>query len=211
MKSESNNLKVTRITMMVIAILGVVLACLKYPKTNELEGVRNQITATNKEIQDTKESAKNASPLNNQSNFNLKYSEGLVQDKVNKGIKMGLGGLKNTQEYNDHKKEISALVGENIANKMYKMNGDPDLTYDLPKRKSFKFLLTKNTVVYTAFERVTNIHDAKVLAVVKYQMTDGNSDKVQSEHLCIAHLEYDLTNQKVIYSQLTPFYKSINQ
>lgn len=200
MKSESNNLKVTRITMMVIAILGVVLACLKYPKTNELEGVRNQITAT-----------KNASPLNNQSNFNLKYSEGLVQDKVNKGIKMGLGGLKNTQEYNDHKKEISALVGENIANKMYKMNGDPDLTYDLPKRKSFKFLLTKNTVVYTAFERVTNIHDAKVLAVVKYQMTDGNSDKVQSEHLCIAHLEYDLTNQKVIYSQLTPFYKSINQ
>lgn len=211
MNSESNNLKVTRITLIVIAILGVILVFLKVPKTNELKGVKSQITATNTEIQDAKASAKSASPLNNNSNFNLVEAEGNVQDKVNKGIKMGLGGLKNTKDYNAHKEEIASLVGQNLANKMYKMNGYPDYVYDLPKGKSFKFILSKNTIVYTAFEKVTNIHNAKVLAIVKYQVTDGNSSKVQYDRLCLAELRYDLTNQKVIDGQLTQFYQGINQ
>ena len=44
MNSESNNLKVTRITLIVIAILGVIFVFLKVPKTNELNGVKSQIT-----------------------------------------------------------------------------------------------------------------------------------------------------------------------
>src|SRR5699024_8658602 len=180
-------------------------------KTNELNSVKSQITATSAEIQDAKASAKSASPLNNNSNFNLVEAEGNVQEKVNKGIKMGLGGLKNTKDYNAHKEEIASLVGQNLANKMYKMNGYPDYVYDLPKGKSFKFILSKDTIVYTAFEKVTNIHNAKVLAIVKYQVTDGNSNKVQYDRLCLAELRYDLTNQKVIDGQLTQFYQGINQ
>ena len=211
MNFESNNLKATRITLIVIAILGVILVFLKVPKTNELNSVKSQITATSAEIQDAKASAKSASPLNNNGNFNLVEAEGNVQDKVNKGIKMGLGGLKNTKDYNTHKEEIASLVGQNLANKMYKMNGYPDYVYDLPKGKSFKFILSKDTIVYTAFEKVTNIHNAKVLAIVKYQVTDGNSNKVQYDRLCLAELRYDLTNQKVIDDQLTQFYQGINQ
>lgn len=211
MNFESNNLKATRITLIVIAILGVILVFLKVPKTNELNSVKSQITATSAEIQDAKASAKSASPLNNNGNFNLVEAEGNVQDKVNKGIKMGLGGLKNTKDYNTHKEEIASLVGQNLANKMYKMNGYPDYVYDLPKGKSFKFILSKDTIVYTAFEKVTNIHNAKVLAIVKYQVTDGNSSKVQYDRLCLAELRYDLTNQKVIDDQLTQFYQGINQ
>ena len=211
MNFESNNLKATRITLIVIAILGVILVFLKVPKTNELNSVKSQITATSAEIQDAKASAKSASPLNNNGNFNLVEAEGNVQDKVNKGIKMGRGGLKNTKDYNAHKEEIASLVGQNLANKMYKMNGYPDYVYDLPKGKSFKFILSKDTIVYTAFEKVTNIHNAKVLAIVKYQVTDGNSNKVQYDRLCLAELRYDLTNQKVIDDQLTQFYQGINQ
>ena len=114
MNFESNNLKATRITLIVIAILGVILVFLKVPKTNELNSVKSQITATSAEIQDAKASAKSASPLNNNGNFNLVEAEGNVQDKVNKGSKMGLGGLKNTKDYNAHKEEIASSLSSLI-------------------------------------------------------------------------------------------------
>lgn len=205
-ENDKGNVRIIAITLMIVAALGVILTIAKTPKTSELNSIKSQITATDHAIADAKENAKRTSPI--KKDFDLNEAKGLTQDKIIKGLKLGLGGCKNTKDYNAHKKEIASLVGKDLADEMYKMNGAPDLTYDLPDGKPFKFILSKDTIVYVTFEKVTNIHDAKIPVLVEYGETDGNSNKVTSKHFMIGNFEYDLTNQKFISGELHKFTNS---
>lgn len=206
----------TRLIFIVLAIISIIIAFAKAPNSSKLNSIKSNITKTDKAITSTNTSIatlqqdnktlliKNKQKSANATKFNLTDAENKATDNINKGVKMALGGLKDSDDYKKHQDELTKLIGKNLTNVLYPLNGY-HADYTLNDKQSFKFLLTKNTSVDTTFQNAENIRNAKIIAFVKYEMTDGNSDKVQETHSALITIAYDLLKDTVVDSDINVF------
>lgn len=200
---ESTGWRIVRYTMYVLASLALILLLFQIPHKSELNSVEGEIKETNLAIAQAKAKTKKDTAI--RKDFNLTKAEKTAQSRLTQGIKLGLGGCQNAAAYDKQRPQMTKLVGSKLTKQMYKMNGSSDMTYDLKPGQQFKFLLTKNTQVSTAFNKVTDVHNAKILTVVNYQETNGQNQKPKFTHTVLIAFDYDLLHQQVRSSEIITF------
>lgn len=205
---------------LIIALLSIVFTIIKIPTNNKVEQAKSELNQVQHKIQTTKKSVvalktENAklsaeSHVKPQTDhkpqsFDLQNAENKASDNLTKGIKLALGGYKNSDDFKKHQNDVINLVGKDLANTLYKMNGYGDLGYDLSDKRSFKFLLKNSTDAFVTFDNVDNVKNAKIIIMVKYDQTDGNSDKTANTLHALITLHYDLVSQKCLSNDVVMF------
>ena len=137
--------------------------------------------------------------------FDLQNAENKASDKLTKGVKLALGGYKDSDDFKKHQNDVIDLVGKDLANTLYKMNGYGDSNYDLSDKRSFKFLLKNSTDAFVTFENVDDVKNAKIIIMTKYEQTDGNSDTTANTLYALITLRYDLVLQKCLSNNVVMF------
>ena len=205
---------------LIVALFSIVFTVIKIPTNNRVEQAKNELSqvqhkikTANKSIntlkaENTKLSAEShAKPQTapKPQSFDLQAAENKASDKLTKGVKLALGGYKDSDDFKKHQNDVIDLVGKDLANTLYKMNGYGDSNYDLSDKRSFKFLLKNSTDAFVTFENVDDVKNAKIIIMAKYEQTDGNSDKTANTLYALITLRYDLVSQKCLSNNVVMF------
>lgn len=205
---------------LIVALLSIVFTIIKIPTDNKVEQAKSELKQVQHKIQTTKKSVVALKTENTKlsaeshvkpqtdhkpQSFDLQAAENKASDNLTKGIKLALGGYKDSDDFKKHQNDVINLVGKDLANTLYKMNGYGDLGYDLSDKRSFKFLLKNSTDAFVTFDNVDNVKNAKIIIMVKYDQTDGNSDKTANTLHALITLHYDLVSQKCLSNDVVMF------
>lgn len=205
---------------LIVALFSIVFTVIKIPTNNrveqaksELSQVQHKIKTANKSIntlkaENTKLSAEShvkPQTTPKPQSFDLQNAENKASDKLTKGVKLALGGYKDSDDFKKHQNDVIDLVGKDLANTLYKMNGYGDSNYDLSDKRSFKFLLKNSTDAFVTFENVDDVKNAKIIIMTKYEQTDGNSDTTANTLYALITLRYDLVSQKCLSNNVVMF------
>lgn len=205
---------------LIVALFSIVFTVIKIPTNNRMEQAKNELSQVQHKIQTTKKSVVALKTENTKlsaeshvkpqttpkpQSFDLQAAENKASDNLTKGIKLALGGYKDSDDFKKHQNDVINLVGEDLANTLYKMNGYGDLGYDLSDKRSFKFLLKNSTDAFVTFDNVDNVKNAKIIIMAKYEQTDGNSDKTVNTLHALITLRYDLVSQKCLSNNVVMF------
>lgn len=205
---------------LIIALLSIVFTIIKIPTNNKVEQAKSELNQVQHKIQTTKKSVVALKTENTKlsaeshvkpqtdhkpQSFDLQNAENKASDNLTKGVKLALGGYKDSDDFKKHQNDVINLVGKDLANTLYKMNGYGDLGYDLSDKRSFKFLLKNSTDAFVTFDNVDNVKNAKIIIMVKYDQTDGNSDKTANTLHALITLHYDLVSQKCLSNDVVMF------
>lgn len=205
---------------LIIALFSIVFTVIKIPTNNRVEQAKNELNQVQHKIQTAN---KNLSALKAENtklsaqshvkpqttpkpqSFDLQKAENKASDKLTKGVKLALGGYKDSDDFKKHQNDVIDLVGKDLANTLYKMNGYGDSDYDLSDKRSFKFLLKNSTDAFVTFDNVDNVKNAKIIIMAKYEQTDGTSDKTVNTLHALITLRYDLVSQKCLSNNVVMF------
>lgn len=205
---------------LIAALLSIVFTVIKIPTNNRVEQAKNELSQVQHKIQTANKSINTLKAENTKlsaeshakpqttpkpQSFDLQAAENKASDKLTKGVKLALGGYKDSDDFKKHQNDVINLVGKDLANTLYKMNGYGDLGYDLSDKRSFKFLLKNSTDAFVTFENVDNVKNAKIIIMAKYEQTDGNSDKTVNTLHALITLHYDLVSQKCLSDNVVMF------
>lgn len=205
---------------LIVALISIVFTVIKIPTNNKVEHAKSELNQMQHKIQTTKKSLSALKTENTKlsaeshvkpqttpkpQSFDLQNAENKASDNLTKGIKLALGGYKDSDDFKKHQDDVINLVGKDLANTLYKMNGYGDSGYDLSDKRSFKFLLKNSTDAFVTFDNVDNVKDAKIIIMVKYDQTDGNSDKTVNTLHALITLHYDLVSQKCLSNNVVMF------
>lgn len=205
---------------LIVALISIVFTVIKIPTNNKVEHAKSELNQMQHKIQTTKKSLSALKTENTKlsaeshvkpqttpkpQSFDLQNAENKASDNLTKGIKLALGGYKDSDDFKKHQDDVINLVGKDLANTLYKMNGYGDSGYDLSDKRSFKFLLKNSTDAFVTFDNVDNVKDAKIIIMVKYDQTDGNSDKTANTLHALIALRYDLVSQKCLSNNVVMF------
>lgn len=205
---------------LIVALLSIVFTVIKIPTDNKVEQAKSELNQVQHKIQTTKKSVVALKTENTKlsaeshvkpqttpkpQSFDLQAAENKASDNLTKGIKLALGGYKDSDDFKKHQNDVINLVGKDLANTLYKMNGYGDLGYDLSDKRSFKFLLKNSTDAFVTFDNVDNVKNAKIIIMAKYDQTDGNSDKTANTLHALITLHYDLVSQKCLSNDVVMF------
>lgn len=205
---------------LIVALLSIVFTVIKIPTDNKVEQAKSELNQVQHKIQTTKKSVVALKTENTKlsaeshvkpqttpkpQSFDLQAAENKASDNLTKGIKLALGGYKDSDDFKKHQNDVINLVGKDLANTLYKMNGYGDLGYDLSDKRSFKFLLKNSTDAFVTFDNVDNVKNAKIIIMAKYDQTDGNSDKTANALHALITLHYDLVSQKCLSNDVVMF------
>lgn len=205
---------------LIVALLSIVFAVIKIPTDDKVEHAKSELNQVQHKIQTTKKSVEALKTENTKlsaeshvkpqtepkpQSFDLQKAENKASDNLTKGVKLALGGYKDSDDFKKHQNDVINLVGKDLANTLYKMNGYGDSGYDLSDKRSFKFLLKNSTDAFVTFDNVDNVKNAKIIIMVKYEQTDGNSDKTANTLHALITLHYDLVSQKCLSNNVVMF------
>lgn len=205
---------------LIVALISIVFTVIKIPTNNKVEYAKSELNQMQHKIQTTKKSVEALKAENTKlsaeshvkpqtepkpQSFDLQNAENKASDNLTKGIKLALGGYKDSDDFKKHQNDVIDLVGKDLANTLYKMNGYGDSGYDLSDKRSFKFLLKNSTDAFVTFDNVDDVKDAKIIIMVKYDQTDGNSDKTANTLHALIALRYDLVSQKCLSNNVVMF------
>lgn len=205
---------------LIVALFSIVFTVIKIPTNNRVEQAKSELNQVQHKIQTTKKSVVALKTENTKlsaeshvkpqttpkpQSFELQNAENKASDKLTKGVKLALGGYKDSDDFKKHQNDVIDLVGKDLANTLYKMNGYGDSGYDLSDKRSFKFLLKNSTDAFVTFDNVDNVKNAKIIIMVKYDQTDGNSDKTANTLHALITLHYDLVSQKCLSNNVVMF------
>ena len=205
---------------LIVALFSIVFTVIKIPTNNRVEQAKNELSQVQHKIQTTNKSIKTLKTENTKlsaeshvkpqteskpQSFDLQNAENKASDKLTKGIKLALGGYKDSDDFKKHQNDVIDLVGKDLANTLYKMNGYGDSNYDLSDKRSFKFLLKNSTDAFVTFENVDDVKNAKIIIMTTYDQTDGNSDTTANTLHALITLRYDLVSQKCLSNNVVMF------
>ncbi|GFI21172.1 hypothetical protein [Lactobacillus johnsonii] len=187
-EKETSNQKALRLTLWILCFFSLGFALVNIPRSGDIDGIKQEIKSTNKQIIATRNEAESNSPLAATNNFNLIEQEKVANDKLSEGLRTTFGGLKTKEDFDHKKDDIQKLMGKKFTNFFVVYN--PDTQY------------VKNDNVHVYFSNVTNIHNAKIFAYTQYQVKKGN----ESEPLSLGfEFDYDLATQKVNSYKIVTF------
>lgn len=205
---------------LIAALLSIVFTVIKIPTNNRVEQAKNELSQVQHKIQTANKSINTLKAENTKlsaeshakpqttpkpQSFDLQNAENKASDKLTKGVKLALGGYKDSDDFKKHQNDVIDLVGKDLANTLYKMNGYGDSGYDLSDKRSFKFLLKNSTDAFVTFDNVDNVKNAKIIIMAKYEQTDGTSDKTVNTLHALITLRYDLVSQKCLSDNVVMF------
>ena len=205
---------------LIVALFSIVFTVIKIPTNNRVEQAKNELSQVRHKIQTANKSISTLKAENTKlsaeshvkpqtapkpQSFDLQAAENKASDKLTKGVKLALGGYKDSDDFKKHQNDVIDLVGKDLANTLYKMNGYGDSNYDLSDKRSFKFLLKNSTDAFVTFENVDDVKNAKIIIMAKYEQTDGNSDTTANTLHALITLRYDLVSQKCLSNNVVMF------
>ena len=205
---------------LIVALFSIVFTVIKIPTNNRVEQAKNELNQVQHKIKTANKSINTLKAENTKlsaeshvkpqtapkpQSFDLQAAENKASDKLTKGVKLALGGYKDSDDFKKHQNDVIDLVGKDLANTLYKMNGYGDSNYDLSDKRSFKFLLKNSTDAFVTFENVDDVKNAKIIIMAKYEQTDGNSDKTANTLHALITLRYDLVSQKCLSNNVVMF------
>ena len=205
---------------LIVALFSIVFTVIKIPTNNKVEQAKSELNQVQHKIQTTKKSVVALKTENTKlsaeshvkpqttpkpQSFDLQAAENKASDNLTKGVKLALGGYKDSDDFKKHQNDVINLVGKDLANTLYKMNGYGDLGYDLSDKRSFKFLLKNSTNAFVTFDNVDNVKNAKIIIMAKYEKTDCNRDKTVNTLHALITLHYDLVSQKCLSNNVVMF------
>ena len=93
-EKETSNQKALRLTLWILCFFSLGFALVNIPRQGDIDGIKQEIKSTNKQIVATRNEAESNSPLAATNNFNLIEQEKAANDKLSEGLRTTFGGLK---------------------------------------------------------------------------------------------------------------------
>ena len=135
---------------LIVALFSIVFTVIKIPTNNSVEQAKNELSQVQHKIKTANKSINTLKTENTKlsaeshvkpqttpkpQSFDLQNAENKASDKLTKGVKLALGGYKDSDDFKKHQNDVIDLVGKDLANTLYKMNGYGDSNYDLSDKR----------------------------------------------------------------------------
>lgn len=164
---QENNIKVWQYFSLVIALITIGTAFLLRPNSSQLNGIQKEIKATNLAISQ----ARKQSRLNSSQKietFDFVRAETMANHQLTANLEMALGGYQNSSEFNSKRSKMNKLFGKKLTTELYKLNGNPEITYEAADNSKFKFMIPKKGIANVGFANVTDPQHAQACAIIRY-------------------------------------------